>query len=53
MFDRLEKTRTVKGTDSVRQGVTGHNVRWVLLINTFAAIIGPRCAAVYHPQGVL
>ena len=29
----------VESTTEARQGVTGHNVRYVLLIGTFAAVI--------------
>ena len=29
----------VESTTEARQGVTGHNVRYVLLIGTFAAVV--------------
>ncbi len=33
---RIENNRTVENTTEARAGVTGHNVRYVLLIGTFA-----------------
>jgi hypothetical protein len=39
MPDQRDNTRIVKSTNSVRQGVTGHNVRWVLAISILSAIV--------------
>ncbi|MBV9347127.1 MAG: hypothetical protein JOZ70_08355 [Pseudolabrys sp.] len=32
--------RTVENATEARQGVTGHNVRWVLMAGTVAVIVG-------------
>ena len=34
----IENSRIVESTDEARAGVTGHNVRYVLLISTLAVI---------------
>jgi hypothetical protein len=39
MLDRSEKARVTKSADSARQGVTGHNVRWVLAISLLAVVV--------------
>ena len=36
---RVEDERIVVGTNEVRAGVTGHNVRYVLLIGIIAVIL--------------
>ena len=33
---KVENGRIVESTTEARAGVTGHNVRWVLFIGTFA-----------------
>jgi hypothetical protein len=38
MSDRSNAPITVKSTDAARQGVTGHNVRYVLIIGIVAAV---------------
>jgi hypothetical protein len=38
-LDRPNQTPVTKSANSARQGVTGHNVLWVLAISTLAAII--------------
>ncbi|MGA8968657.1 MAG: hypothetical protein WB499_05475 [Pseudolabrys sp.] len=35
----VENDRIVEHTDEARAGVTGHNVRYVLLIGTLAVIV--------------
>jgi len=35
----MENDRIVESTTEARAGVTGHNVRYVLLIGTLAAVI--------------
>jgi hypothetical protein len=35
----VESNRVVKSSDEVRAAVTGHNVRYVLLISTLAVIV--------------
>jgi hypothetical protein len=36
---RVEDDRIVESTTEARAAVTGHNVRYVLLISTFAVIV--------------
>ena len=36
---QVENNRVVETTNEARAGVTGHNVRYVLLISTLAAIV--------------
>jgi hypothetical protein len=36
---RLEDNRIVESATEARAGVTGHNVRYVLVISTLAAIV--------------
>jgi hypothetical protein len=35
----VDNNRIVESTDDARAGVTGHNVRYVLLISTLAVIV--------------
>ncbi len=35
----IERGRVVKGTNEARAAVTGHNVRYVLVIGTLTAIV--------------
>ena len=39
MTDAAHGERSYRGTSEARAGVTGHNVRYVLLIGTFAVIV--------------
>jgi len=36
---QIENNRVVETTDEARAGVTGHNVRYVLVIGTLAVIV--------------
>lgn len=36
---QVENNRVVETTDEARAGVTGHNVRYVLVIGTLAVIV--------------
>jgi hypothetical protein len=36
---QVENNRVVESTNEARAGVTGHNVRYVLLIGTLAVIV--------------
>lgn len=38
-MSNIENDRVVKGTNEARAGVTGHNVRYVLMIGTVAVIV--------------
>jgi hypothetical protein len=44
---------TVLSTDQARQGVTGHNVRWVLAGGLTSAVIGGAVIGVLTGQGWL
>ena len=44
---------TVLSTDQARQGVTGHNVRWVLAWGLASAVIGFAVIGVLTGQGWL
>jgi hypothetical protein len=39
VMPHVENDRIVEHTDQARAGVTGHNVRYVLLIGTLAVIV--------------
>jgi hypothetical protein len=39
MSDRSNVPGTVKSTDEARQAVTGHNVRYVLIISIVAVVV--------------
>jgi len=39
MLDEQNQAPITKSTNAARQGVTGHNVRWVLAISMLAVIV--------------